>query len=111
MRKDKIENMIKGWFVGNFSPAVYSTKNVEVAVKHYKSGEGEKNHYHKIATEITVVIEGIIAMNQVQYHSGEIIIIEPGESVEFISLTDAITTVVKIPGEINDKYFSFEGSK
>ena len=52
-----------GWFVGNFEPTAFKTKDCEVAyVKHFKDQEWEK-HFHKIATEITFIIKGKINQN------------------------------------------------
>ena len=96
--------MVKGWFVGNFKPAAFLTKDVEVAVKKYKAGEYESAHYHKIATEITVIIDGEVRMNGVSYNSGDIIVIEANRTTDFLAVTDVTTTVVKYPGANNDKY-------
>ena len=44
-------------------------------------------------------------MNDVVYSSGDIVVIEPGESTDFRVLSEKCTTcVVKIPGAPNDKY-------
>jgi len=96
--------MIKGWFIGGFSPAVFSTTDCEVAVKRYTAGESEVKHYHKTATEITVVISGHIKMANKTWGPGDIIILEPGEITDFEALTDCINVVVKLPGAANDKY-------
>lgn len=96
--------MVKGWFVGNFNPTVLSTSDVEVAVKKYKVGDYEHSHYHKIATEITVIVEGQVKMNGVIYQAGSIIVIEPNEATDFLALTNVTTTVVKYPGANDDKY-------
>ncbi len=104
MKTAQIKDMTKGWFVGNFEPSLYKTNNVEVAVKSYEAGTYEKKHYHKIATEITVVLKGKIVMNNIQYTEGDIIIMEPGETTDFLALTDAENVVVKLPGANNDKY-------
>lgn len=104
MKTSTLEKMIKGWFVGNFVPTLYQTNNVEVAVKTYKAGEYEAAHYHKIATEITVIAVGEVKMNGVTFRAGDIIVMEPNESTDFVAVTDAMTTVVKIPGANNDKY-------
>jgi quercetin dioxygenase-like cupin family protein len=96
--------MVKGWFVGNFKPTLYKTNDVEVAVKEYKKGDYEDWHYHKIATEITVIILGRVEMNDAEYSTGDIITIEPDEGTDFRALTDVVTVVVKIPGVTNDKY-------
>ena len=104
MRTAKLSDMTKGWFVGNFQPTLYQTENVEVAVKTYKAGDHEIAHYHKIATEISVVISGTVEMNGIRYETGDIIVMEPGEVTDFLAVTDAVNTVVKIPGASNDKY-------
>lgn len=104
MKTARLEEMIKGWFVGNFEPTLLKTNDVEVAVKEYKKGDAEERHYHKIATEITVIVSGRVKMNGKIYSKGEIIVIEPGESTDFEALEDTINTVVKFPGASNDKY-------
>ena len=104
MKVDNLNNMIKGWFVGAFDPTLIHTNDVEVAVKEYKKGEAERKHYHKIATEITVIVSGRVRMNGVEYTKGDIIVIEPYESTDFEALEDTVNTVVKFPGATNDKY-------
>lgn len=104
MQKAKLEEMINGWFVGNFEPTLYKTNEVEIAVKKYKQGDYEDWHYHKIATEITVIILGRVEMNGVEYGTGDIITIEPNEGTDFRALTDVVNVVTKIPGANDDKY-------
>lgn len=104
MKKFELQNMIKGWFIGNIEPSVLKTGEVEVAVKRYNKGDYEGKHYHKIATEITVIVEGVVRMGGIEYKTGDIILVKPGESIDFFCHTDCITTVVKIPGAMNDKY-------
>ena len=108
MKTAKLENMIQGWFIGNFEPTLLRTNGVEVAVKEYKKGDYEELHYHKIATEITVITQGRVKMNGVEYIKGDIIVMEPGESTDFECLEDGTqNVVVKIPGVNNDKYLKY----
>ena len=104
IEKHDLSEMYKGWFIGNFEPSLYKTNDVEVGVKSYIAGEYEASHYHKIATEFTVIISGEVEMSGVQYGPGAIIKIEPGTSTDFKALTDTTTVVVKVPGASNDKY-------
>ncbi len=104
MQKHHLDSMIRGWFVGNFEPSVLKTNDVEVAIKHYKSGDYEQRHYHKIATEITAIVSGRVKMNGVVYESGDIITLSPGEESDFLALEDSVNVVVKIPGANDDKY-------
>jgi hypothetical protein len=104
MRKARLEDMKGGWFVGAFSPTMLRTDAAEVAVKHYAAGDAEKRHYHKIATEVTVIVAGEVEMNGVRYGPGQILVIEPGEMTDFKAVSNATTAVVKLPGALNDKY-------
>jgi mannose-6-phosphate isomerase-like protein (cupin superfamily) len=96
--------MKNGWFIGNFEPNAFRTGDLEAAVKTYKAGDHEEAHFHKIATEMTVVVSGEVAMNGKRYGSGKIVIMEPGDVTDFRAVTDAVLAVVKVPGVKNDKY-------
>ena len=73
-------------------------------MKYYKAGDAESLHYHKIATEYTVIVSGSVKMSGKVYNAGTIVVMEPGEVTDFEALTDAVNVVVKIPGANNDKY-------
>jgi quercetin dioxygenase-like cupin family protein len=104
MRFDRLDRMVRGWFIGDFEPTTLKTQACEVGIKHYKRGDYEERHHHRIATEITVITEGEVEMCGKRFSKGDIIVIEPGDSTDFRALTDAANVVVKIPGAKNDKY-------
>lgn len=97
-------NFKAGWFIGNFSPTIYFTDDVEVCVKRYKAGDYDAKHYHKMADEITMVIEGTVEMNGLRYTKDDILWIKKEEATDFRAVTDAVTCVVKIPCVKGDKY-------
>jgi len=99
-----LKNMIKGWFIGDITPVAHSTSHCEVALKRYKKGDYDKSHLHKIATEITLICDGKVMMNNIIYTKDDIIVISPNEKTDFLCLEDATTVVVKVPGAKNDKY-------
>jgi hypothetical protein len=107
MERLKLEDMWRGWFVGDFEPNVVRTSDVEVGVKHYAKGDAEERHFHKVATELTVIVTGRVRMNDQEYGAGDIIRIDPGESTDFETLEDTVTTVVKWPGASDDKYLGY----
>lgn len=111
MKKFELENMVRGWFVGNFEPSVLKTNEVEVGIKTYKKGDYEERHYHKVAIEITAIIDGSAKMNGVTYVKGDIIVIFPFEDTDFEALEDTKNVVVKIPSSTNDKYLGKYGGK
>lgn len=100
----KLSSFTKGWFVGDFDPSLIKTRDVEVAVKYYKEGDHEASHHHKVATELTLILEGKVKMNNKEYGKDTIIEILPGQSTDFTALTNVTTVVVKYPGAIDDKY-------
>jgi quercetin dioxygenase-like cupin family protein len=104
MNTGKLQDMFKGWFVGDFNPSLLRTDACEVAVKTYKAGEAEELHHHKVATEVTLILSGRVRMCGKEWGEGDIIVLEPGEATDFLALTDAVNVVVKTPGAKNDKY-------
>jgi len=104
LQRYQLDTFTKGWFVGNFSPTLLATDAVEVAVKHYRAGEAESAHFHKVATELTLIVSGRVRMSGEEVGPGEIIKIEPGQATDFMPLTDTTTVVVKLPCVSGDKY-------
>ncbi len=104
MKNAHLDDMVKGWFVGNFVPSAFSTDTCEVAVKRYKAGDSEGAHFHKIATEITLVLSGKVQMAGRSWAAGDIVVLNPGEVTSFDAFEDSVTVVVKVPGATDDKY-------
>jgi hypothetical protein len=104
MIKGHLADMKGGWFVGDFTPVMLRSKDAEVAVKTYKKGVCEGRHVHRIAHEITVILNGSARMNGETFGHGDIVMLEPGEPTDFEALTDVTTVVVKMPSVIGDKY-------
>lgn len=106
MKHDRLEKMVKGWFVGAFRPVAHSTEVCEVGVKYYNAGERESAHHHKVATEVTLILSGKVRMMGRTWLDGDIITLSPGETTDFEAITDAITVVVKTPSILGDKYLA-----
>jgi hypothetical protein len=106
MKVHKLSDFIKGWFIGDFTPTLFQTNQVEVSIKRYTSGDYETMHHHKIATEFTVIISGTVKMNNQTFSQDDIIQIDPGESADFYVVEDTVTCVVKLPSVKNDKYLN-----
>lgn len=100
-----LSNMVGGWFVGTFTPAVLSIPDVEVAVQHFPAGYRGKAHHHQVATEVTLLISGRALMADCMLVAGDILTLLPGTTSCFEALDDCVTVVVKHPGILNDKYY------
>jgi quercetin dioxygenase-like cupin family protein len=99
-----LNDFTKGWIIGNFEPTLLNTNDFEVAIKRYNAGDYENSHHHKISTEYTIIVEGTVLMNEIEYKKDDIIIIKPNESTDFKCLTDVTTVVIKTPSSKDDKY-------
>ncbi len=104
MKLHRLEDMTKGWFVGDFAPVALRSKDAEVAVKTYPAGAHEARHRHDVATEATLILSGRARMGDRIHEAGTIVVIEPGEATDFEALTDVVTVVVKTPSVAGDKY-------
>jgi hypothetical protein len=104
LERHDLESFTKGWFVGNFNPTILASDAVEVAIKHYKAGDHEASHHHKVATELTAIVSGRVRMAGEEIGPGEIVKLVPGQSSDFTALTDVVTVVVKMPCVAGDKY-------
>lgn len=106
MKHHRLDDMKGGWFLGDFTPCAARSSDAEVGVKRYEAGAREDKHFHKIATELTVIVFGTVRMFDQLWHAGDIITVEPGDATAFEALTDVVTVVVKMPSVPSDKHFS-----
>jgi hypothetical protein len=104
MKISQLDTMRGGWFVGAFNPTCLALDTCEVAIKHYRAGDYESAHVHRIATELTAMVQGRAEMNGRLLVAGDIATLEPGEAADFRVLEDCITVVVKSPSVTGDKY-------
>lgn len=104
MEIKSFEDMIGGWFIGNFEPSAYKTDQFEVCYKVHPKGEKWDAHYHKRATEINLLISGKMKINDKVIKAGSIFTIEPYyiSAPEF--LEDCALVVVKTVSDTQDKY-------
>jgi quercetin dioxygenase-like cupin family protein len=100
----RIEEFFRGWFIGNFKPAVYETDQFEIGLLSHKKDEVWPTHFHKIATEYNLLISGSMTLNGTQINVGDLFIIKPGEIADPKFLEDCKILVVKTPSIPGDKY-------
>ena len=101
---NNLKNMTNGWFIGNFIPTVLDTKDFEVGLLSFKKGQLTDKHYHKIATEYNLVVNGMVKINDYVFEKDEIFILKPYEWSESEFLEDTEILVVKTPSVKGDKY-------
>lgn len=99
----KFQDMKGGWFVGDFEPTAYKTKNFEVSYKTHKKDEKWDKHYHEKITEINLLIQGKMIIQGHEFNNGDIFVIHPFEIADPNFLEDCHIICVKTPGITNDK--------
>lgn len=102
MKQYRFEDMIGGWFVGDFEPTAYRTQQLEVSYKRHNKHEDYCPHYHHTVTEINLIIRGKLLIQGKELSDGDIFILEPYEIADPVFLEDCEIICVKTPS-LNDK--------
>ena len=77
MKPYHFDDKTDGWFVGNFLPTAFRTPACEVAYKIHRAHEPWPKHYQRTATEINLLIHGMMKIGRTILHAGEIFVIAP----------------------------------
>jgi hypothetical protein len=99
----KLADMKGGWFVGDFEPTAYKTKDFEVSYKVHKKGEQWDYHYHMYITEINLLAWGRMIIQGKELKGGDIFIMKPYEIADPLFLEDCYIVCVKTPSIAGDK--------
>ena len=105
MEIKNIEEMKGGWFIGNFNPSVFNTKQFEVGYKVHPKGKARDKHFHKVATEINYLIRGSMKICGKTVVKGQVFTIHPGEIADADFIEECEWIVVKVPCVPEDKYY------
>ena len=100
-----IKDFKGGWFVGSFTPSLLSRNDIEVGIKEIPEGTIGDGHYHKKASEYTLIIQGLAEDNGNIYTSGDIIILEPMKKNFTKFLKKSLILSIKSTSDTNDKYY------
>lgn len=92
-----------GWFVGAFEPTAYNA-NFEVGIHTHSAGEYHQDHFHKLGTEINLVLDGSVKINDTVFVKDDIFILYPYELSIVEYLTDVRICVVRNKSIPSDKY-------
>ena len=103
MKREKLDNFFKGWFVGNFEPSLLKA-DFEVGVAKHRAGEYHQDHFHKKSIEINVVLEGRMKINGEEFGPGDIFVLYPQEVSQAEFITDVTIVIVRDRSDPSDKY-------
>jgi hypothetical protein len=103
MQVRNIEEMVGGWFIGNFDPAILKTEHFEVGYKLHRKGEDWPAHYHT-GMEYNFLISGKMEICGEVLEAGALFTIESMEVAAPVFLEDCQVVVIKVPSLPGDKY-------
>jgi len=95
--------IVGGWFIGDFEPSAYRTRDFEVCYKIHPKGEKWPTHYHEHSIEINYLMHGKMTINNVLLEAPVIFILEKGEPAKPGFLEDCELIVVRVPSIPDDK--------
>ena len=104
MKTYNIDNMTKGWFIGDFEPSVFKNPFFEVAHHKHEAGYVCDRHTHKVAQELTYIVSGKLIASGKTLSSGDMFLYEPNDIAEVEVIEDVDLVVVKWPSVPSDKY-------
>ena len=104
MQKFNMNDMHRGWFIGNFLPSVLKTDLFEVGIIKHEKGEDWPEHFHVVSTEYNVLLEGSMSVNGTLIEVGEIFILDKNEPCKPIFNENCTIICVKVPSIPGDKY-------
>lgn len=104
MKRERIENFTRGWFIGNFEPAILKTEEFEVGFQIHKKNETIEKHYQELSTEYNLLLIGSLIANGETLGPGDIFIFDPKEVTIVELLEECHIVCVKTPSlGFNDK--------
>ena len=98
-------DFVGGWFVGNFSPALFKRNDTEVGVKYLKKGFIDNAHFHERSTEFNFIVFGHVRSGQCNFYRGDFMIFYPGEISAVECVEDAAILVIRNGTGLDDKHF------
>ena len=99
----KVADYTRGWFIGDFEPSLVRVQQFETCYKSFKAGDKELPAVQVVATELTLVVHGGAMINGTVLNEGDLCLVLPGESADFLALTDCRVVGIKFPSAPDDK--------
>jgi quercetin dioxygenase-like cupin family protein len=100
----RLEDMFRGWVIGDFEPSLLKTQDFEVAILLHKKAEEWPAHYHKIATEYNILLSGTMSVCGKELVEGDTFTILPNEVAAPVFHEDCRIVCIKVPSLPDDKY-------
>jgi hypothetical protein len=96
-----------GWYVGMFKPHLILSKELEVGIKSISADTSPDYHYHKVKTEYTILLSGLIRLESTNSYvkPGAVIILYPYEKNDQYFVYDSLILILNTPSIQGDKFY------
>lgn len=98
------DEFTRGWFIGNFHPSLYKTKDFEIGLLIHKAAESWDYHYHIEAEETNLLLKGRMKINEKTIEAGSVFRFPKKQIACPIFLEDCHIICIKEPSIPGDKY-------
>lgn len=98
-----LKDFTRGWILGKFEPSLAKT-DYEVGLRWNEKGDTEDRHYHKEVTEYVAFAGGVHALNNDIYQDGDVTVIHPYMSANYLCLEPGYCLTVKDQSIPTDKF-------
>ena len=102
MKVLSLKGMKKGYFIGDFNPCLYNSKDVEVCIRGASKYTLDAAYYRKNDTRIIYLTRGKIDVDGKVYKKGRVLLFEPGEIINIFALTNVEMVIMNFPGTKSD---------
>lgn len=96
-------NYTRGWMIGNFSPAIFKTRQFELGILTHNKNEKWDFHYHSYMGEINLLLEGQMILNNYSINKGQTFYIPENQIACPNFIEDCKVLCIKIPSVVGDK--------
>jgi choline kinase len=97
------ENMVRGWFIGDFLPSILRTQEFEVGFGDHFVNQKWPYHIHDDMEEYNYVLEGSLQLSGIDYHTGDFFMFERGTPAIPSFATHCKIVCIKSPSVRGDK--------
>jgi len=104
IKQNKLENMTRGWLIGDFTPSILKTDAFEIGYLKHPKDQVWPAHVHKEANEYNILIKGKLIINNETIMQGEIFVIPKNMLTSAKFLEDCEIICIKVPSLPIDKY-------
>ena len=104
IKKNRLENMTRGWCIGDFEPSILKTDAFEVGYLKHPKDQVWPAHLHKEVDEYNILIKGRLTINNETIEQGEIFVVPKGMLTSAKFLENCEIVCIKVKSNTKDKY-------